>query len=63
MGGGEGVRVILERVKELSEGLGVIVRGDFNGEGEWDVMKEMRDGEKRKDVEDRGVMCGIVYGG
>ena len=47
----EGVSLILDRVNELSDGLPVIVTGDFNAEPESDVIKHMTDAENPKHLQ------------
>ena len=58
----EGVSLILDRVNELSDGLPVIVTGDFNAEPESDVIKHMTDAENPKHLQDTRLMSPIVYG-
>ena len=57
----EGVSLILDRVNELSDGLPVIVTGDFNAEPESDVIKHMTDAENPKHLQDTRLMSPIVY--
>lgn len=58
----EGVNLILNKVKQLSEGLPVIVTGDFNADPQSDVIKQIVDVKNQNHLEDTRVVAPIVYG-
>lgn len=58
----EGVRLILDKVNELSEGLPVIVTGDFNAEPESDVIAHITDPANEEHLNDARQISPIVYG-
>lgn len=58
----EGVSLILDRVSELSEGLPVVVTGDFNAEPESDVIRHVTDTKIPGHLTDAREIASIVYG-
>ena len=58
----EGISLMLERVNELSDGLPVIVTGDFNSEPESDVIKHVTDSANPEHLTDARQASSIVYG-
>lgn len=58
----EGVSLILDRVAELSNGLPVVVTGDFNAEPESDVIKHVTDTSNPKHLIDSRSVAPLVYG-
>lgn len=58
----EGVSLILDRVSELSEGLPVVVTGDFNSEPESDVIRHVTDTKIPGHLTDAREIASIVYG-
>lgn len=58
----EGISLILDRVNELSEGLPVIVTGDFNSEPDSDVIKHVTDAANPEHLTDARLASPIVYG-
>lgn len=58
----EGISLILDRVKELSDGLPVIVTGDFNSDPQSDVIKHITDAADPEHLTDSREVAAIVYG-
>lgn len=58
----EGVSLILDKVAELSNGLPVVVTGDFNAEPESDVIKHVTDTSNPKHLIDSRSVAPLVYG-
>lgn len=58
----EGVSLILDKVEELSNGLPVVVTGDFNAEPESDVIKHVTDTSNPKHLTDSRSVAPLVYG-
>lgn len=58
----EGISLILDRVNELSDGLPVIVTGDFNSEPQSDVIKHITDAANPEHLTDSRDVAAIVYG-
>ena len=58
----EGISLILDKVNELSEGLPVIVTGDFNSEPESDVIAHITDPSNPEHLSDARQISPIVYG-
>lgn len=58
----ESVKLILEKVAELSKGCPVVVTGDFNAEPESSVVKDMTDAANQKHLIDSRSISPIVYG-
>ncbi len=58
----EGVSLILDKVAELSNGLPVVVTGDFNAEPESDVIKHVTDASNPKHLIDSRSVAPLVYG-
>lgn len=58
----EGISLMLDRVNELSDGLPVIVTGDFNSEPESDVIKRVTDSANPEHLTDARQASSIVYG-
>lgn len=58
----EGVTLILDKVNELSNGLPVIVTGDFNSEPESDVIKHVTDATNPEHLTDSRSVSPLVYG-
>lgn len=58
----EGVSLILDKVAELSNGLPVVVTGDFNAEPESDVIKHVTDVSNPKHLIDSRSVAPLVYG-
>lgn len=58
----EGVSLILDKVEELSEGLPVIVTGDFNAHPESDVIRHVTDTSNPKHLTDARTVSPVVYG-
>lgn len=58
----EGISLILDRVKELSDGLPVIVTGDFNSNPQSDVIKHITDAADPEHLTDSREVAAIVYG-
>lgn len=58
----EGVTLILDKVNELSNGLPVIVTGDFNAEPESDVIKHVTDAANPEHLTDSRSASPLVYG-
>lgn len=58
----EGISLMLDRVNELSDGLPVIVTGDFNSEPESDVIKHVTDFANPEHLTDARQASPIVYG-
>lgn len=58
----EGISLILDRVNKLSDGLPVIVTGDFNSEPESDVIKYITNPTNPKHLTDARQSSPIVYG-
>lgn len=58
----EGVTLILDKVNELSNGLPVIVTGDFNSEPESDVIKHVTDAANPEHLTDSRSVSPLVYG-
>ncbi|ADV42091.1 endonuclease/exonuclease/phosphatase family protein [Bacteroides helcogenes] len=58
----EGIRLILDRVDELSNGLPVIVTGDFNADPESDVIKHVTDPANPRHLTDARMESPVVYG-
>jgi len=58
----EGVRLILDRVNELSDGLPVIVTGDFNAVPESDVIKSLTDSVNPEHLTDARSVSPLLYG-
>lgn len=58
----EGISLILDRVNELSDGLPVIVTGDFNSDPQSDVIKHITDAANPEHLTDSRDVAAIVYG-
>lgn len=58
----EGISLILDKVNELSNGLPVIVTGDFNSEPESDVIAHITDATNPEHLDDARQISSIVYG-
>lgn len=58
----EGIRLILDRIQELSNGLPVIVTGDFNSEPDSEVVKQITDTNNSKSLIDTRSIAPIIYG-
>ncbi|BEG99236.1 endonuclease/exonuclease/phosphatase family protein [Bacteroides sedimenti] len=58
----ESVKLILNKVAELSKGIPVIVTGDFNAEPESNVIKGLTDTSNNKHLIDSRTVSPIVYG-
>ena len=58
----ESVALILNRVAELSEGLPVVVTGDFNAEPTSDVVLELTDTNNPNHLTDSRTIAPLVYG-
>lgn len=58
----EGISLILDRVKELSDGLPVIVTGDFNSDPQSDVIKHITDAADPEHLTDSREVAALVYG-
>jgi len=58
----EGISLILDRINALSDGLPVIVTGDFNSEPESDVIKHVTDPSNPEHLTDARQASPIVYG-
>lgn len=58
----EGISLMLDRVNQLSDGLPVIVTGDFNSEPESDVIKHVTDPANPEHLTDAREASLIVYG-
>lgn len=58
----EGVSLILDKVNELSNGLPVVVTGDFNAEPESDVIKHVTDSSNPEHLTDSRSVAPLVYG-
>lgn len=58
----EGISLILDKVKELSEGEAVIVTGDFNSTPESDVIQHVTDPSLPEHLTDARDISPIVYG-
>lgn len=58
----EGISLILDKVKELSEGEAVIVTGDFNSTPESDVIKHVTDPSLPEHLTDARSISPIIYG-
>lgn len=58
----EGISLMLDRVNQLSDGLPVIVTGDFNSEPESDVIKHVTDPSNPEHLTDSRQASPIVYG-
>lgn len=58
----EGISLMLDKVNQLSDGLPVIVTGDFNSEPESDVIKHVTDPANPEHLTDAREASPIVYG-
>lgn len=58
----EGVTLLLDKVSELSDGLPVIVTGDFNSAPTSDVIRHVTDASDPKHLTDARTVSPIVYG-
>lgn len=58
----EGINLILQRIKQLSNGYAVVVTGDFNAEPESDVIKRVVDSSNPLHLIDARSISPIVYG-
>lgn len=58
----EGISLMLDKVNQLSDGLSVIVTGDFNSEPESDVIKHVTDPTNPEHLTDAREVSPIVYG-
>ena len=58
----EGISLMLDKVNQLSDGLPVIVTGDFNSEPESDVIKHVTDPTNPEHLTDTREASPIVYG-
>lgn len=58
----EGVKLILDKVKELGGDLPVIVTGDFNAEPESDVIQQVTDASNPEHLTDARAVAELVYG-
>lgn len=58
----EGVKLILDKVKELGGDLPVIVTGDFNAEPESDVILQVTDKTNPEHLTDARTVAELVYG-
>lgn len=58
----EGVTLILNKINELSDGLPVIVTGDFNAEPQSDVIRHVTDASNPQHLTDTRLVSPIVYG-
>lgn len=58
----EGISLMLNKVNQLSDGLPVIVTGDFNSEPESDVIKHVTDPTDPEHLTDTRTASPIVYG-
>lgn len=58
----EGVKLILDKVKELGGDLPVIVTGDFNAEPESDVIQQVTDESNPEHLTDARAVAELVYG-
>lgn len=58
----ESVKLILNKVAELSKGIPVVVTGDFNAEPETNVIKGLTDSNNNKHLIDSRAVSPIVYG-
>lgn len=58
----EGISLMLDKVNQLSDGLPVIVTGDFNSEPESDVIKHVTDPTNPEHLTDAREASPIVYG-
>lgn len=58
----EGINLILQRIKQLSNGYAVVVTGDFNAEPESDVIKRVVDSNNPLHLIDARSISPIVYG-
>ena len=58
----EGISLMLDKVNQLSDGLSVIVTGDFNSEPESDVIKHVTDPTNPEHLTDVREVSPIVYG-
>lgn len=58
----EGITLVLDRVEQLSDGLPVVVTGDFNSEPESDVIRHLTDSANPKHLTDSRTLSPVVYG-
>ncbi len=58
----EGVKLLLQRVKQLSDGLPVVVTGDFNATPESDVIRNLTDTANTDCLIDSRSLSPVVYG-
>lgn len=58
----EGIKLILDRVSELSGGWPVVVTGDFNSVPDSDVIRHVTDVDNPKHLDDARRLSPVVYG-